>query len=649
MAPPTKKSKTTAGQSSLKGFFASPAKQKTDESPTDDLPAVAEATPTKHIQPDISTTPRVQSSPQVQQKSGLSEEQRLKIEENRRKALEKQQAKKRGLDEKVAVNSSPGRSATIQAAQSGEPVKSSPALASPSKATVSQLPPVLPFSNNSGNQNQPTAGKGKSKAKAKSKAFGNPAATDIQLAIQSSSEVSNAHTPTTPAVSQKTSSPQQEKVAPKRESNSTNVPPGKFSQKSNDWKQYFGVYRQRIIALRRSALREAHSIWGGALVPDAFRAEISGFRRHVGELVIVGLLSKEHKNRSNVVHQFKNNPLSSRLLSEETLNGTNLGPGGLCSDEDSLWIEDSTMRLKLTVDPQLLHGLCSGIVGCVRGTASADGGFVVSSIVFVNLPPPAPLGPPAADPKVGPFIAFVSGFASPDDDAPSAAPALERLVEFVSRSESNVKQLIVCGGALCTKPGQEGMASKDALAVADELLCRLAAACTVRLMPGQADPTNYSLPQMPLHPDLFRKARNCGGSFRCVTNPYCGQVENTTFNILGHSGQPVFDILRCTRGTTPIGALRLCLEAMHLAPTAPDTLATPPFQDEDPFLIDEVPHVLFSGGHERAEHDWIRAPKGDEDRSGTQCICVPAFHRRPAAVLVNVNDPRDVRVQEFVS
>eukprot|EP00983_Pelagomonas_calceolata_P083875 1156246-Pelagomonas_calceolata.AAC.1 len=38
-----------------------------------------------------------------------------------------------------------------------------------------------------------------------------------------------------------------------------------------------------------------------------------------------------------------------------------------------------------------------------------------------------------------------------------------------------------------------------------------------------------------------------------------------------------------------------CLQWRHLAPTAPDTLASYPFDAFDPFIIESTPHVLFAG------------------------------------------------------
>mmetsp|Transcript_104652 Transcript_104652/g.337420 ORF Transcript_104652/g.337420 Transcript_104652/m.337420 type:complete len:244 (+) Transcript_104652:455-1186(+) len=202
-----------------------------------------------------------------------------------------------------------------------------------------------------------------------------------------------------------------------------------------------------------------------------------------------------------------------------------------------------------------------------------------------------------------------------------------------------VQHLIVCGGLLMADSlGSPSL--KAALEQADELLATLADALPVDVLPGKHDPTNLSLPQLPLHPHLFRRVRSCR-SFRSVSNPY--ECTLGGLHVMGHAGQPVEDILRCTQLGIPIEALLFSLNAMHLAPTAPDTLPAQPFADRDPFLLDKVPHVLFSGGHDKAEY-MIAAPRGGV---GTTCICVPAFHQEPAVVLVSLCNPRDVQVLHF--
>jgi DNA polymerase delta subunit 2 len=39
----------------------------------------------------------------------------------------------------------------------------------------------------------------------------------------------------------------------------------------------------------------------------------------------------------------------------------------------------------------------------------------------------------------------------------------------------------------------------------------------------------------------------------------------------------------------------------HLAPTAPDTLTCYPFADDDPFVLQQTPHILFAANQPQFE------------------------------------------------
>ena len=77
-----------------------------------------------------------------------------------------------------------------------------------------------------------------------------------------------------------------------------------------------------------------------------------------------------------------------------------------------------------------------------------------------------------------------------------------------------------------------------------------------------------------------------------MTNPYL--FESHGVRILGFSGQNTDDILRNTSLEDPLDALEMILLAAHMAPTCPDTLGCFPYKDKDPFIMQEVPHVVFT-------------------------------------------------------
>merc|ERR1711953_433216 len=113
----------------------------------------------------------------------------------------------------------------------------------------------------------------------------------------------------------------------------------------------------------------------------------------------------------------------------------------------------------------------------------------------------------------------------------------------------------------------------QALREADAFLCDIGAISKVDVLPGRFDPTNVNFPQKAMLPHLFPRARSCA-NVRLTSNPY--QTDIGDIQVLGHAGQPLQDIMRCTQIEDPLDVLQLCLEACHLAPTAPDTLPMAP-------------------------------------------------------------------------
>lgn len=138
--------------------------------------------------------------------------------------------------------------------------------------------------------------------------------------------------------------------------------------------------------------------------------------------------------------------------------------------------------------------------------------------------------------------------------------------------------------------------------------------------------------------------------------------------VLGHSGQPVEDVLRYSSSCyglpgpgLPLADIGSCapasgaapseLDALvntllwrHLAPTAPDTLTCYPFYDEDPFVLGggeerAPPRLAFSGGARAFGSRWLDCGGGGAAGDGVRAVAVPAFWRTHTAVLVNLRSP----------
>mgnify|MGYP002038741649 CR=1 FL=1 len=74
--------------------------------------------------------------------------------------------------------------------------------------------------------------------------------------------------------------------------------------------------------------------------------------------------------------------------------------------------------------------------------------------------------------------------------------------------------------------------------------------------------------------------------------------------------------------------LEATLRWRHLAPTAPDSLASYPYSDEDPFVVQDSPHVYFAGNQRQFDTKLVE---------GVRLVCVPDFATTGQIVLVNTH------------
>lgn len=146
----------------------------------------------------------------------------------------------------------------------------------------------------------------------------------------------------------------------------------------------------------------------------------------------------------------------------------------------------------------------------------------------------------------------------------------------------------------------ESMETLRAVKAVDEMLSSWMKSVHVDLMPGEFDPSNFMLPQQPMHHCMFPKCA-VSKAVTGVTNPYEFQIEDRV--ILGTSGQSIENIAKYSKITDPLEILKLTLTWSHLAPTCPDTLPCYPYYSKDPFIMSSCPHVLFAGNTSEYKSD----------------------------------------------
>lgn len=343
-------------------------------------------------------------------------------------------------------------------------------------------------------------------------------------------------------------------------------------------------------------------------------------------------------------------------------------------------LEDASGRVRLAGDFLSSVHLTTGTVVAALGTENANGDFEVIDIKVPDMPPQPPRwgseGPKhngkGATPKESGKIAFVSGLGITGTSSDTLA--LELLTEYLlgytgfsgnedngpSSGASKITRLIIAGNSLGAsvitdaasagtdngtkkkvvprKYGYDASAyNSSPITQLDSFLSEILPSIPVTLMPGEADPANFSLPQQSIHRTMFPNSRAYAapppsgeenpeaGWFDSVTNPWEGEVEG--WRVWGCSGQNVDDVLRyldfsgengdADKDSDDSSARMQVMEAMLRwrigVPTAPDTLCmfnastnildihannilgSYPFQETDPFIIESCPHIFFTG------------------------------------------------------
>lgn len=183
----------------------------------------------------------------------------------------------------------------------------------------------------------------------------------------------------------------------------------------------------------------------------------------------------------------------------------------------------------------------------------------------------------------------------------------------------------------------------------DEILSNWVKSAPVDLMSGEFDPSNFMLPQQPMHHCMFPKSIR-SKNLRGVTNPYNCTISDRS--IIGTSGQNVLDIQRYSKIEDSLEALKASLIWSHLAPTSPDTLPCFPYYEVDPFIIAECPHVYFAGNMKEFKTDLYRGKlfrditeigrlkifffSSGANGQRTRLVCIPPFSETQSIAVVNL-------------
>ena len=405
----------------------------------------------------------------------------------------------------------------------------------------------------------------------------------------------------------------------------------------------------RLSRLRERALRTA-----SACAPEVPVTSIIEVEEDV-ECVVVGTLYKQMQLKPDILAQYDGSK------KPEAAAGADGEPSNFCHSGDSLVLEDESARMPLrgaaeTPGALRVGELVTGAVVAVRGRRNDKGGaFEVCDLYFPGLPPQA-LPPPMPEDK---FVALVSGLEVRSVEGDPAALQLQLLCDYLTGHLDaegglvrRIAHVVVCGNSVSAASGNASQVdSAAALRDLDRFLTQLSAALPVDLMPGALDPSNISLPQQPFHSCLLPSAGRATAFCR-ATNPHLCEVDG--LQLLATSGQNVDDLAAYSElprntagaeGEAPAGGaedagehrvalMSRLLQMGHLAPTAPDTLGCYPYWQEEPFVLEQSPHILVAGNQPGFGAGWVQGTEGQ----GVRVIAVPSFRASGTIVLVNLRD-----------
>ncbi|CAO3590499.1 unnamed protein product [Absidia cylindrospora] len=405
---------------------------------------------------------------------------------------------------------------------------------------------------------------------------------------------------------------------------------------NNFQKQYASIYFIRLRYLRPIVFEAAKIQWKSypgnpSYVPKALDVQ-------TGEVCfIIGTVYMDMELKPNVLKDFS---AESNLTMPPTSDKYR-------SETNNVSLEDESGRVQLTGNKLNKEMLVTGmVIGALGKEDPASGAFEVFEVCYPGLPPQQPL---TKEGSTGPkYLAILSGLnigSKADVDL-----NIQLLTEYLSgelgsekdqTDSASISRIVIAGNSISppvvSKSGKKKTYGYDATSYdatpmqqLDQVISELCMTADVDLMPGQQDPVGIHLPQQPLKRFLFDEAKKLT-SFHAVTNPYWCKMDGTL--ILGTSGQNIDDIYKYLEGDDRLKMAEETLFWHHIAPSAPDTLWCHPFQNHDPFLLNECPHVYFIGNQPQFDSRLLEGPEKQKIR----VVMVPSFAETGTIALVNLS------------
>ncbi|XP_043491787.1 DNA polymerase delta subunit 2-like isoform X2 [Polistes fuscatus] len=400
--------------------------------------------------------------------------------------------------------------------------------------------------------------------------------------------------------------------------------------------QYSSIYLTRLNALRDNVILKAKIKWATHKIINI--SDLVEFEENK-PCVIIGTLYKHEELKRSAL----------QMLATELQVCPQPLQSNYESFKDILFLEDEALRIKLTGNHMNVQSIVTGIVSALLGRRQNNGTFWVEDWCFPGYFPTPPTSSISLQRNT--MTLLVSGLSLANNVDPFGLTLLSEWIigmagtSCIQKEAARIAHVIIAGNSIRgfiekfnhisyskQKNYNEILTKETKVAThrLDEFLKPIVKCCCVTLMPGEFDPTCHMLPQQPLHPCLLPQTIRYK-SFHCATNPWVGSIGSRI--IAGSSGQPIQDIMKVDNilNNTPLEWLENTLYWRHYAPTAPNSLPSYPYFQNDPFIIKECLDIYFVGNMEKYETKVI-----SDEGHVVRLVCIPNFSKTRTAVLLDL-------------
>lgn len=312
-----------------------------------------------------------------------------------------------------------------------------------------------------------------------------------------------------------------------------------YIKEKNYTRQYAPLYANRLVEMREEVKKTALKKWSDK--KEEYKLKSLVDIETDEKCIIIGTLYKEMQQKPNILKE----------LSEETICINQPIKERYTDPTDHLILEDELQRIALIGNIKTSE-MCTGFVIAVLGYEDENSKFYIEDYCFKETIPTNRIELPLKCPDT--YIVFVSGF--------ELSPTLTDLMkiqlfidflngDFIDEDNedlSNIlyqtQRLIIAGNSLDPVTQSKEMSNKSkylsrnyvagsvqSMKQLDEYIQQIASKLEVDLMPGEFDPSNYMMPQQPLHPAMFPKTKSYN-TFHTGTNPY--EFEINGVQLLGN-------------------------------------------------------------------------------------------------------------------